>query len=190
MAAIIARAAGILFCPKKTFQQLREESFGDACLHFGIFLVLYSLLVSLVVVAGFLLHSWSFSEAMTNPFGFFLSPFLVVGTPLTFIIGLFLGGAILHLFIRLLGGKKGFEQTIRTVMYSTTPVFIFSWIPLICLPAVFYALFLEILAIREFQEISTERAILVVVMPFLLVLILIALAFSFFWFTSSTMVLD
>ena len=107
MAAIIARAAGILFCPKKTFRQLREESFGDACLHFGIFLVLYSLLVSLLVVAGFLLHSWSFTEAMTNPFGFFLFPFLVAGTPLTFIIGLFLGGVCPAPLYPPVGGKEG-----------------------------------------------------------------------------------
>jgi len=190
MAAIVAKAAGILFCPVKTFRQLREESFGDACLHYGIFFVLYSLLSSLLVVAGFLLHFLSLNEALTSPLGFFFFPFLVAGTPLTFIIGLFLGGAILHLFIHLLGGKKGFEQTLRTVMYSTTPVFIFSWIPLIGFLAIFYALFLEILAIRELQDISTERAILVVLLPFLLVLILIALAFSFFWFTSFIIVPD
>jgi hypothetical protein len=113
-------------------------------------------------------------------------PSLVVGILLFFIIGLFLGGAILHLFVLLVGGRKGVEQTLKAVMYSATPIFVLGWIPLIGFLTLIYALFLEILAVRELQEVSTGRAILAVLLPFFLLLVLVILGLLFFLIASST----
>ncbi|MDD1679792.1 MAG: YIP1 family protein [Methanomicrobiales archaeon] len=190
MVAIIDKAAGILLRPVETIRGMREESLGDAFQFYGVLLVLYAILSSLFGLAGgFFFFPWGAMSGLSTRFGFLPAMFflfLVVGTILFFLVGLLLGGALLHLFVYLVGGKKGIEQTLKAVMCSTTPVFVFGWIPLIGFFAAIYTLVLEILAVRELQEISTGRAILAVLLPFLLVLLLIVLALSFFLIAFST----
>jgi hypothetical protein len=190
MVEFIEKATGILFRPVEIFQQLREESFGDAFVYYGVLLVMYAILSSLLSLVGFLLLlPWITLGGMIPRFGLLPAvflPFFLVATILAFIIGLFVGGAILHLFVYLAGGRKEVEQTLKAVMYSSTPVFIFGWIPLVGVLALVYALILEILAVRELQEISTGRAILAVIAPFLLIFFLIILALALFLIVSTT----
>ena len=151
---------------------------------------MYAILSSLLSLVGFLLLlPWITLGGMIPRFGLLPAvflPFFLVATILAFIIGLFVGGAILHLFVYLAGGRKEVEQTLKAVMYSSTPVFIFGWIPLVGVLALVYALILEILAVRELQEISTGRAILAVIAPFLLIFFLIILALALFLIVSTT----
>ncbi len=187
MVALIDKSAGILLHPAETFRRLRDESLGDAFVDYGILLVIYAVVSSLIAWAGiFLIFS-------LIPFGrgFGLVPaasfpLLVIGNIVFFILGLVIGGAILHLFVYLVGGRKGLEQTLKAVMYSATPVFILGWIPVLGFLAVLYSLFLEIIAVRELQEISTGRAVMAVFLPFLLILILVVLALSLFLIAFST----
>jgi hypothetical protein len=188
MVAIVNKGVGILLRPVETFRQLREESLGDAFVYYGLLLIVYAILSSLFSLAGYLfVLSWippGIIPSVILPS--LLLPFMVLGILVVFIIGLIVGGVILHLFVYLVGGRKGLEQTLKAAMYGTTPVFVFGWIPLIGFLALIYALVLEILAVRELHEISTGRALLAVLLPFLLILVLIILALSFLLIVSST----
>jgi hypothetical protein len=187
MIALVDKAAGILFHPEETFCRLREESVGDAFVGYGILLVIYAVLSSLISWAGIFLF---FSlNPFNNRFGLIPAaslPLLVIGTIVFFILGLVIGGAILHLFVYLMGGRKGLEQTLKAVMYSSTPLFVLGWIPIVGFLAALYALFLEILAVRELHQISTGRAVFAVLLPILILLILAVLALSLFLIVSST----
>lgn len=52
------------------------------------------------------------------------------------IAGAFIGGAILHLFVYIAGGRKGMTQTIKAVMYGSTASLLFGWLPIINMIAV------------------------------------------------------
>ncbi len=79
------------------------------------------------------------------------------------------------LSVHIAGGKKGLNQTIKALVYSSTPALLFGWIPVISFIPGMWSLILNIIGIREFQEISTERALLAVVIPFILLLLLEAI---------------
>jgi len=59
-------------------------------------------------------------------------------------IFIFIGAAWLHLFVYLLGGRKGYLQTLKSVTFGSTPAMLFGWIPFIgwlagiCYPALIF----------------------------------------------------
>ncbi len=101
----------------------------------------------------------------------------------TLILWVFLGstvaapvvGAFFHIFVYAVGGRKGITQTIKAFMYGQTPNFLLGWIPVIGGITSIWSLILFILGIRQLHEITTRRAILAVLMPFI-ILGIIALA--------------
>ena len=60
----------------------------------------------------------------------------------------------------LVGGRKGIEQTIKTLMYAMTPQYLFVWIPVVNL---IWALIVGIIGIRQLHELSTGKAVLAVI---------------------------
>jgi hypothetical protein len=187
MVALVDKVVGILFHPAETFRRLQDEPIGNAFVDYGTLLVIYAVISSLVSWVGISLIPSL--EPFGRGFGFFTAasiPFLVIGTVVLFILGLLIGGAILHLFVYIVGGRKGVEQTLKAVMYGSTPVFVLGWIPILGFLAVLYAIVLEILAVSELHEISTGRAAVAVLLPFLILLILAILALSLFLIVSST----
>jgi hypothetical protein len=53
---------------------------------------------------------------------------------------------------------------------------LFGWIPFIGFIAIIWALVLNVLGIRQFQELTTGRAILAIIMPFIIIGILVMVA--------------
>jgi hypothetical protein len=187
MVALIDKVVGILLHPVETFRRLRDEPVSNAFVDYGILLVIYAVISSLISWVGISLIPSL--EPFGRDFGFMTAAslrFLVFGTVVLFILSLLIGGAILHLFVYGVGGRKGVEQTLKAVMYGSTPFFILGWIPILGFLAVLYALVLEILAVRELHEISTGRAAIAVLLPFLILLILAVLALSLFLIVSSS----
>jgi hypothetical protein len=93
----------------------------------------------------------------------------------------FIIGAWLHLFVYLLGGRKGYLQTLKSVIFGSTPAMLIGWIPFIGILAGIWSIALEILGIRELQEMTTGKAALAVILAILIiVIIIIAIAALFF----------
>ena len=91
-----------------------------------------------------------------------------IGAAITFFVvfmimavaGAFIGGAILHIFVYIAGGRKGMTQTIKAGMYGSTASLLFGWLPFINIIAAIWSLVTEIIGIRQLHEITTGRAIL------------------------------
>lgn len=98
------------------------------------------------------------------------------------LIGIFISGIILHIFVYIVGGRRGLDQTLKTVLYASTPELLLGWIPIIGIFVGIWSLILEILGIRELHEISTGRAILAVLLPIVVIVILVVLAAVFYLF--------
>ena len=121
-----------------------------------------------------------------NPFDFFgLGPWSLiiiyaVLMPFLLTFGLFLGGAILHLGLMLVGGaNRSFETTFRVACFTSGSANLFSMIP-ICggLIAMVYHIVLQIIGVSRAHQTTTGKAALAVFLPLIVccgVLILVGI---------------
>jgi hypothetical protein len=107
-----------------------------------------------------------------------LSPVLVV-------IGLFLGSAILHLCLMLVGGaNRSFETTFRVVCFTSGAANLFSMIP-ICggFVALIYSLVLECIGLSRAHQTTTGKALMAIFLPLIAccgLCVILAIVFSGF----------
>jgi len=150
------KISGIFLKPTNTFRDLEEERLGTALFHFLKLSVLFSLLmtVTLYTLPGIpITKKWSMASQVFQPLDLFAALLVVtVVTPL--IIGVWL-----HVWVYLLGGRRGIGQTLKTAMYSYTPFFIITWIPIIGLfGGAVSTLYPQAVGIRELHHVSSRRA--------------------------------
>lgn len=184
---IIQTFKGLLINPTDTLQKLRDEPLGDAFIYF--LTITPILVVLLAIVSALELGSMSTVSAIPISAIFWIGYLIayILCMYVGCIIGMFISSAILHIFVYFLGGRNGFDQTAKAVIYSYTPAVLLGWIPILGLIGGIWSLVLEILAVRELHEISTGRAVLAVILAILsyivaliMVVVMIILMFGFF----------
>lgn len=95
--------------------------------------------------------------------GFFALIFFVI-IPLM----MFVGAGILHLFVKLYGGKGDYSDTFRASIYSSTPSVLLMAIPILNFGAMVWSFVLGIIGISLSHHISKLRAFLAYITPFLI----------------------
>jgi hypothetical protein len=178
---------GFLLSPVETFQEVRDTDLGDSLKYYLILLVINAVLSAIVGIAMVSAIWMTFSgvfEQMGLPLpaiaGAGVVLFAIVMIIVQFVF-VFIAAAWLHLFVYLFGGRKGYLQTLKSVTFGSTPAMLFGWIPFIGMLAGIWSFALEILGIRELQEMTTGKAALAVILAVLvIVLIVIAIAAMFF----------
>jgi hypothetical protein len=89
---------------------------------------------------------------------------------------IFVGGAWIHLWVYLLGGRKshGYRQTVKALAYGVTPMCVVGWVPLIGgLAGGIWALVVAIIGLRELHGITTGKATAAYLLPAAIVFIVI-----------------
>lgn len=91
---------------------------------------------------------------------------IAIVLPFIVLAGLYIGSAIVHVCLTLVGGsRRGFEATFRVIAYSGATE-IFSLIPFIgSIATVIYVLPLTIIGLRETHGTSTGKAVIAVFLP-------------------------
>ena len=179
---VAGKAKGFFLRPSATFQATKEENLSSAFQYYVILLIIFSVLMFIVYAAAL-----TFLPAVTGgrlPTGFGVE----LGILLAFFLfvirfyGIFLSGLTYHVFVILFGGTEGVGQTMKAVMYASTPALILGWIPVVAIVGDIWTLILNVIGIRENQELPLVRAVLVLIIPLILSLIaamLIALTLVF-----------
>jgi hypothetical protein len=90
-------------------------------------------------------------------------------------IGLFAWSSLLWANARILGGSAGLLQTIRGIGFAAAP-FVLIGLPIIGIAAVVYSVALQVAAIKHIHRLNTGRAMLAVVMPWVLLVLGVALS--------------
>jgi len=113
--------------------------------------------------------------------GFLVS---VIFGPVYIIIGLFIGSAIMHLCMIIVGGLEkspaGFEGTFRVVSYSMVAQ-LANLIPILGgLLSVVWSLVLVIIGLQKLHDTSTGKAVAAVLIPAVLCCVCVGIAFMFF----------
>ncbi|MDO9325579.1 MAG: Yip1 family protein [Methanoregula sp.] len=182
--AIVTKVKGFLLNPVETFQQSKNDEPKIVFTYFGLLLLLHAILAALIAAIGIekiSMHA-GVPGGMALPVAVFLMA-LVGGFIVTLIFA-----AWLHLWVYLLGGRKGIMQTINAIIYSHTPRLLLGWIPFVGFIFMLWSLALAILGIRELQEISTIKAILAVAIAVMIPLILLIILAA--WFMVSYMTVN
>jgi len=173
-----------LFSPTQFFKKVAEGEGYWAPLIFGV-------ISGIIGTFGAILWQWLFmaqyipvvGPLSAIPLGFILT-ILLISMPLLIAISIFIGSAINHLCLMIVGGNKnGFKATFRAVSYAWSG-YLFGIIPVIGgIIGSIYSLVLIIFGIREGHGISTGKAALAVLLPVIVVfvLILLAILIPFFW---------
>ncbi len=188
----LEKVKGFLLEPSKTFDALKEEPLDGAIKYYAIIATVYSVLFALLLAfAGSLVGTTMGFEKL----GMMMGAGAGIGAAIVFfvlfmiitIVGAFVGGAILHIFVYIMGGRRGISQTIKAGMYGSTPSLLFGWIPVVNFIALIWSLIAEVIGIRQLHELTTGRAILAVILPIIVAIVLaivLAAAIAAFMFST------
>jgi hypothetical protein len=139
---------GIAFSPTKTLSQLQDQPFKAAILYYllimGIF-TSFMLLLDLVLWPGAGMNFTKFTVR------WYYLPFIVI-------FGWLFYGLSVHIGVLIVGGKGGFLQTMKAVMFCATPFAFIGWIPLIGFLSFFWGAGLVGKALKDYHRISPARA--------------------------------
>lgn len=149
---------GFMLSPVETFPKVRGADLGDSLKYFLILVVINTIL-SVIVGLVALSAMWtafnsifeSLGLAVPTAAGVGIIVFAILMIFVTLLM-LFIGAAWLHIFVHLLGGRKGYLETVKTIAYGSTPYLLIGWIPLIGIIGAIWSFALEILGVREFRK--------------------------------------
>ena len=165
----IEKAKGLLTDPVNTFEALKEDTLEDAIKYYVVIVAVASLFSAGTLMLGM----GSLGSMMGNTavgIGSVAAIFVIM--LVMWIIGAFISGAIIHIGVLIVGGKNGIAQTIKAIMYGSTPGLLLGWIPLIGILAGIWGLALEIIGVRQLHAITTGRAIIAVIIPGVIIVVL------------------
>jgi hypothetical protein len=182
---------GFLFDPVSTYQKVRSADLGDALKYYLVVVVINAILsaiVGLVMVSAI----WAMFAPIFEGLGIPVSLAAGVGVVVFAIVMIFvqllmvfISAAWLHIFVYLLGGRKGYLQTLKSISYGSTPSMLFGWIPFIGFIGAIWSFILSILGVRELHEMTTGRAAIAVLLAVVVLAIIIILILAFFFIAFS-----
>lgn len=173
------RIKGFLFSPSETFDRSKEDKIGDVLKYYIVILLIPAVLIAIIVAVGFSLILGMFSQYIPPEtlslaaMGPLLAVVFFILVLVGGIIGAFIDGLWVHLWVYIVGGRKGVGQTIKAVMYGATPYCLLGWIPIVNIIAEIWMIIVAILGIRQLHEITTGKAVLAVILAILIPTIII-----------------
>ena len=187
--SIEERIKGFLFSPSETFDASKEDTLGDSLTYFvavlaifaaifGTFIAIYtgmwlSIFMSLITqIPGASTSMPPFIGEIGPLIAMLLFVLFFIAVLIGGIIGAFIGGLWTHIWVFLVGGRKGVAQTIKAVMYGATPNLLLAFMP--------WAIIVQVIGIRQLQELSTGRAILAAILAIIIPVILFVVLFTAF----------
>lgn len=159
------RISNLLRNPKKYFLSVRKEGFNEPFVYYLIFLFMITLSNTAYELKVFNI-SWSW-----YPLAY------VVGVLIS-LIGFFMLTGMIHLFLRLIGGKGKYDDTLKGVVYAGTPQYLWGIVVglgyllyfdnsnvIMALGIVsvlfgLYSIVLEVIGMKILHKLSTMRAFL------------------------------
>ncbi len=159
---LLEKVNGILREPSKTFEHLKHETLKETLKYYAVLAAGFSLLNGTIAMLGI-----SSSIEITNlelikgsgGGGYFMI-YLLIFSVLSITFLLFLDILIVHISVYIGGGRKGFRQTMKSSIYSFTPL-IFGWVPIVGIIALLWSYVTQIIGIRQLHELTTKQALLI-----------------------------
>ena len=154
------------FKPREFFEYIEKEDKIYSSLLYFLILLLITLPLHFIVV-GFIGKDFNLSILTELLFN------LSVGAIFTLALLPFY-----HLFVYIFGGRNGIKRSVQTFLYGASPTILVSWIPILPILVSFYSIYVTVTGLKELQGMSTMRAVLAYIIPFLILLTLVVLSIT------------
>ncbi|MCK4799221.1 MAG: YIP1 family protein [Spirochaetes bacterium] len=178
----IEKAKGLLTTdPEITFDASKDDTLEEAIKYYAVIVAVYSFLSTVVISItmkgsfGSMMGIGQLETMMGVGAGIIGAVVLFVVMLVLGIIGAFIGGALVHVGVLIVGGKKGITQTIKAIMYGSTPGLLLGWIPIIGGLAGIWSFVLEIVGIQQLHDLTTFRTIMAVIIPLVIIVVFLVL---------------
>ena len=180
---IIKKVKGFLSEPTRSFETCKEDPLEEAVKYYLLIAAVYSLLFAMITA---MIYSFIYSvvnplinnntilkdnivlkvpNGITETFGDFFMLFILM------LISVFIWGAILHVFAYILGGRWNISRSIKVAMYSSTPLMLMGWIPVLGIFGWIWAGALNVVGLHQYQDLSEGKAIMAVLTPIILLML-------------------
>ena len=180
---IIKKVKGFLSEPTRAFETCKEDPLEEAVKYYLLIAAVYSLLFAMITA---MIYSFIYSvvnplinnntilkdnivlkvpNGITETFGDFFMLFILM------LISVFIWGAILHVFAYILGGRWNISRSIKVAMYSSTPLILMGWIPVLGIFGWIWAGALNVVGLHQYQDLSEGKAIMAVLTPIILLML-------------------
>lgn len=171
---VAEKAKMVMLHPSEFFERIRFEQGIKKSFSYLATLSLISLVIGILSIV--------FNITFISPLGLLVSilPFLgqsalligimiPIGIYVLSLVGSFIGAGVVHLFVRLLGGKGKYSDTYKAVTYASTPSLLLGWIPFIGAIFGIYSFYLNLKGLSKLHLISMGRVFVAVfVVPMVL----------------------
>ena len=175
----IKKGISFLTTPGESLDNEKTTTFSDAFKYLLVLGIIVSVLGAVVAVFW---TSFAFSFIPTGAIppeaaGFVSAPSIFVMSLAAGYVGLVIGALIwglwLHLWVYIVGARKGIEQTMKSVFYGYTPNYLLGWIPLVNLIAAIWCFILTGMGIVKYQEITGGKAALAIIIALVIPVVII-----------------
>lgn len=171
---LIEKVKGFLSEPTRAFETSKEEPLEEAVKYYLIIAAVYALLFSIItaiiysVISSLEIKYNPITEplSLSETFSIFFMFFILM------LICVFIWGALLHVFAYMLGGRGHISRSIKVAMYSSTPLILLGWIPLLGIFGWIWVGALNVVGLHQYQDLPEGKAIAAVLTPVILLLIL------------------
>ena len=163
--SVYERVKGMILKPVENFRLAVNDTISFTLVYYFILLAVFGTLFSLSLSSFglFMLYNTNTIVAIITMLG-------------QMVVSLFLGAVWLHVWVYIFGGRQGIKNTLKVVAYSMTPTLLVGWlVPVGMIVGFVWYLALEVIGVRELQQLSTKRAILAVALPIIVGLIIIVI---------------
>ena len=162
---IMEKMKGVLFHPTEAFMgDIVNDTLTDTLVYLLILVVVFTAFAGVLLLVGVSAYAGLATGIAAGGFS------VIALIPMLFFAGL-LGAVIFavytHIWVWLLGGREGITETWKAVIYASTPSLLFGWIPVVGFVMWVWSLVLTIIGIRELQQMTTTRAVLAVLIGYL-----------------------
>lgn len=175
---MLEKIRAFMFNPSSAFRKAKDEVATETIQYLIILAVFYAIMSALLtaieifshpLLAGFLPVGGSPVEPLL-----FISWVIVVFVVTIIVAVIF--GLWLHIWVYLLGGRKGVWQTEKSVFYNLTPTLLLGWIPVIgSIVGGVWSVIIGVIGIRELHGLPDAKAALAVVLAIVIASVLLVL---------------
>ncbi len=175
---LLNKAKGFLADPTKEFEISKDETLEEAVKYYLFIAAVYSLLSAIMtsliysIVSSMVTQLVDPKYIVLEPRGFaelfsdFFMSFVLM------LICVFIWGAILHGMAYIMGGRWEIIRSIKVAMYSSTPLVLLGWIPMLGILGWIWVGALNVVGLHQYQDIPAGKAIAAVLIPIILLIIL------------------
>ncbi len=147
----VEKIKGFFVEPSKSFREVKKEKIEDYLVYFAVLAIIPSILGAAI------------GGVTSRLFGMNISLGIAIGAIVYYIflwIGVFVFGAWLHLWIKLLGGKADLSETWKAIVYGNTPYYILGWIPFVAIIFIIWAWIVQIIGLSEYHKIEWWKVLI------------------------------